>query len=153
MLRRRLADRLKKGMKDKDACVVSTVRLILAAVKDRDIASRTKGGGEEVSDQDILGVLQMMVRQREEAIMLYEQGGREELARQEAEEIRVIKSFLPEQMSDDETASAVHATIAEIGARGIKDMGRTMALLKERYAGRMNFGRASAVVKSELTSR
>ncbi len=153
MLRRRLADRLKKGMKDKDACVVSTVRLILAAVKDRDIASRTKGGGEEVSDQDILGVLQMMVRQREEAIVLYEQGGREELARQEAEEIRVIKGFLPEQMSDDETASAVHATIAEIGARGIKDMGRTMALLKERYAGRMNFGRASAVVKSELTSR
>lgn len=153
MLRRRLADRLKKGMKDKDACVVSTVRLILAAVKDRDIASRTKGGGEEVSDQDILGVLQTMVRQREEAIVLYEQGGREELARQEAEEIRVIKSFLPQQMSDDETASAVHATIAEIGAAGIKDMGRTMALLKERYAGRMNFGRASTVVKSELTGR
>ncbi len=153
MLRRRLADRLKKGMKDKDACVVSTVRLILAAVKDRDIASRTKGGGEEVSDQDILGVLQMMVRQREEAIVLYEKGGREELARQEAEEIRVIKSFLPQQMSDDETANAVHATIAEIGAEGIKDMGRTMALLKERYAGRMNFGRASAVVKSELTGR
>ncbi|MDE0335399.1 MAG: GatB/YqeY domain-containing protein [Defluviicoccus sp.] len=153
MLRRRLAERLKKGMKDKDACTVSTVRLILAAVKDRDIASRTKGDGEEVSDRDILGVLQMMVRQREEAIVLYEQGGREELARQEAEEIRVIKSFLPEQMSDDETASAVHATIAEIGAEGIKDMGRTMALLKERYAGRMNFGRASAVVKSELTSR
>ena len=153
MLRRRLADRLKKGMKDKDACVVSTVRLILAAVKDRDIASRTKGGGEEVSDQDILGVLQTMVRQREEAIVLYEQGGREELARQEAEEIRGIKSFLPQQMSDDETASAVHATIAEIGAAGIKDMGRTMALLKERYAGRMNFGRASTVVKSELTGR
>ena len=153
MLRRRLADRLKKGMKDKDACVVSTVRLVLAAVKDRDIASRTKGGGEEVSDQDILGVLQMMVRQREEAIVLYEKGGREELARQEAEEIRVIKSFLPQQMSDDETANAVHATIAEIGAEGIKDMGRTMALLKERYAGRMNFGRASAVVKSELTGR
>ena len=153
MLRRRLADRLKKGMKDKDARVVSTVRLILAAVKDRDIASRTEGGGEEVSDQDIMGVLQTMVRQREEAIVLYEKGRRDELARQEAEEIDVIKSFLPEQMSDDETASAVHATIAEIGAAGIKDMGRTMALLKERYAGRMNFGRASAVVKSELTSR
>ena len=153
MLRRRLADRLKKGMKDKDARVVSTVRLILAAVKDRDIASRTGGGGGEVSDQDILGVLQTMVRQREEAIVLYEKGGRDELARQEAEEIRVIRSFLPEQMSDDETASAVHATIEEIGAAGIKDMGRTMALLKERYAGRMNFGRASAVVKSELTSR
>lgn len=153
MLRKRLADRLKKGMKEKDACVVSTVRLILAAIKDRDIALRTKSGGEAVSDQDILGVLQMMVRQREEAIVLYEQGGREELARQEADEILVIKSFLPQQMSDDETASAVHALIAEIGAQGIKDMGRTMSLLKERYAGRMNFGRASAVVKSELTSR
>ena len=92
-----------------------------------------------------------MVRQREEAIALYEQGGRQELARREAEEIRVIESFLPRQMSDDETAGAVHATIAEIGAEGIKDMGRTMAALKERYAGRMNFGRASAVVKSELT--
>ena len=153
MLRKRLADRLKKGMKDKDTCVVSTVRLVLAAIKDRDIACRTRGDGEAISDQDILGVLQMMVRQREEAIALYEQGGREELARQEAEEIRVVKSFLPEEMSDDETASAVHALIAEIGAEGIKDMGRTMALLKERYSGRMNFGRASAVVKSELTSR
>ena len=153
MLRKRLADRLKAGMKEKDACTVSTVRLILAAIKDRDIASRGRGEGEAIADQDILGVLQTMVRQREEAIALYRQGGRDELARQEEEEIRVIESFLPRQMSDDETAGAVHALIAEIGADGIKDMGRTMAALKERYAGRMNFGRASAVVKSELTGR
>ena len=153
MLRKHLADRLKTGMKEKDACVVSTVRLILAAIKDRDIASRSSGEGEAIGDQDILGVLQTMLRQREEAIALYERGGRDELARQEAEEIRVIESFLPQQMSDEETAGAVHALIAEIGADGIKDMGRTMALLKERYAGRMNFGRASAVVKSELTGR
>ena len=153
MLRKRLADRLKTGMKQKDACVVSTVRLILAAIKDRDIASRGRGEGEAIPDQDILGVLQTMVRQREEAIALYRQGGRDELARREEEEIRVIESFLPQKMSDDETAGAVHALIAEIGAEGIKDMGRTMALLKERYAGRMNFGRASAVVKSELTGR
>ena len=153
MLRKRLADRLKKGMKDKDACVVSTVRLILAAIKDRDIALRGRGEGEAISEQDILGVLQTMVRQREESIALYRQGGREELARREAEEIRVIEGFLPRQMSDDETALAVHALIAEIGAAGIKDMGRTMTLLKERYAGRMNFGRASAVVKTELTGR
>ncbi len=153
MLRKRLADRLKTGMKQKDACVVSTVRLILAAIKDRDIASRGSGEGEAIPDQDILGVLQTMVRQREEAIALYRQGGRDELARREEEEIRVIEGFLPQKMSDDETAGAVHALLAEIGAEGIKDMGRTMALLKERYAGRMNFGRASAVVKSELTGR
>jgi uncharacterized protein YqeY len=153
MLRKRLADRLKKGMKEKDACVVSTVRLILAAIKDRDIASRSRGEGEAIGDQDILGVLQTMLRQREEAIVLYERGGRDELARREAEEIRVIEGFLPAQLSDDETASAVHALIAEIGANGIKDMGRTMALLKQRYAGRMNFGRAGAVVRSELTGR
>ncbi len=153
MLRKRLADRLKTGMKQKDACVVSTVRLILAAIKDRDIASRGRGEGEAIPDQDILGVLQTMVRQREEAIALYRQGGRDELARREEEEIRVIEGFLPQKMSDDETAGAVHALLAEIGAEGIKDMGRTMALLKERYAGRMNFGRASAVVKSELTGR
>ena len=153
MLRKHLADRLKTGMKEKDACVVSTVRLILAAIKDRDIASRSRGEGEAIGDQDILGVLQTMLRQREEAIALYERGGRDELARQEAEEIRVIESFLPQQMSNEETAQAVHALIAEIGANGIKDMGRTMALLKERYAGRMNFGRASGVVKSELTGR
>ena len=153
MLRKHLADRLKSGMKEKDARVVSTVRLILAAIKDRDIASRSRGEGEAISDQDILGVLQTMLRQREEAIALYERGGRDELARQETEEIRVIESFLPQQMSDQETAEAVHALIGEIGANGIKDMGRTMALLKERYAGRMNFGRASAVVKSELTGR
>ena len=153
MLRKRLADRLKKGMKEKDACVVSTVRLILAAIKDRDIASRSRGEGEAIGDQDILGVLQTMLGQREEAIALYERGGRDELARREAEEIRVIEGFLPQQLSDDETASAVHALIAEIGANGIKDMGRMMALLKERYAGRMHFGRASAVVRSELTGR
>lgn len=153
MLRKRLADRLKKGMKDKDRCVTSTVRLILAAIKDRDIASRSRGEGEAIGEPDILGVLQTMLRQREEAIVLYERGGRMELARQEAEEIRVIESFLPQQMSDDETATAVHALIAEIGAIGIKDMGRTMAMLKERYAGRMNFGQASAVVRSELTAR
>ncbi len=153
MLRKRLADRLIKGMKEKDACVVSTVRLTLAAIKDRDIASRSRGEGEAIGDKDILGVLQTMLRQREEAIVLYERGGRDELARREAEEIRVIEGFLPAQLSDDETASAVHALIAEIGANGIKDMGRTMALLKQRYAGRMNFGRAGAVVRSELTGR
>ena len=153
MLRKRLADRLNKGMKEKDACVVSTVRLILAAIKDRDIASRSRGEGEAIGDQDILGVLQTMLRQRAEAIVLYERGGRDELARREAEEIRVIEGFLPAQLSDDETASAVHALIAEIGAKGIKDMGRTMALLKQRYAGRMNFGRAGAVVRFELTGR
>ena len=107
----------------------------------------------DMAIKPILSVLQTMVRQREEAIVLYEQGGRDELARQEAEEIDVIQSFLPRQMSEDETAQAVSALIAEIGAESIKDMGRTMALLKQRYAGMMDFGQASAVVKTALTNR
>ena len=135
MLRERLSDRLKQAMKVKEPTMVSTVRLILTAVKDRDIAARSKGNVEGISDQEILQVLQTMVRQREEAITLYERGGRSELARCEAEEIDVIRTFLPRQ----------------IGASSLKDMGRTMAVLKDRYAGQMDFTKASAVVKAELT--
>ena len=151
MLREHLSGRLKEAMKRKETAVVSTVRLILTAVKDRDIAARGKGNLEGISDQEIFRVLQTMVRQREEAIALYEQGGREELARQEADEIEVIRTFLPRQLDDGELAGAVHAVVAEIGAASLKDMGRTMAALKQRYAGRMDFTKASAVVKAELT--
>ena len=151
MLRERLSDRLKQAMKVKEATVVSTVRLILTAVKDRDIAARTKGNIEGISDQEILQVLQTMVRQREEAIALYERGGRSELARREAEEIDVIRTFLPRQLDEGELAQAVRTILGEIGATNLKDMGRTMAVLKERYAGQMDFTKASAVVKAELT--
>ena len=151
MLREHLSERLKQAMKLKEACVVSTVRLILTAVKDRDIAARGKGNVEGISDQDILQVLQTMVRQREEAIALYRQGGRDELAEREAEEIEVIGTFLPRQLDDGELTQAVRAILGEIGASSLKDMGRTMAVLKERYAGQMDFTKASAVVKAELT--
>ncbi len=151
MLREHLSDRLKQAMKSKEANVVSTIRLILTAVKDRDIAARGKGNADGISDQDILQVLLTMVRQREEAIVLYEKGGREELVRREAEEIGVIRTFLPRQLDDDELAEAVRSIVDEIGAASLKDMGRTMAALKGRYAGRMDFTKASAVVKAELT--
>lgn len=150
MLRARLNDSLKAAMLAKDARTVSTVRLILAALKDRDIAGRTKGQTDGISDDEILQMLQSMMKQRRESIALYEQGGRLELAQQEAEEIEIIERFLPKQLTDEELAHSVADTIAELGAGGLKDMGRVMATLRERFAGRMDFAKASAVAKRQL---
>ena len=150
MLRVQLSDALKTAMLSKDARTVSTVRLILAALKDRDIAARSRGVTDGISDDEILQMLQSMMKQRRESIALYEQGGRLELAQQEAEEITIIERFLPLQLSTEEVAQAVSETIADIGAQGIKDMGRVMAALKERFAGRMDFTKASSVVKQQL---
>ena len=152
MLRERLNDRLRSAMKGREKRAVSTVRLILTAIKDRDIAARSKGDGEEISDQDILQVLQTMVRQRQESIALYEQGGRLELAEQEAEEIEIIETFLPERLDEAATEEAIRSVVGEIGASSIKDMGRTMAILRERYAGQIDFAKASAVVKQQLSA-
>lgn len=155
MLRDDITQSLKTAMKGQDKIATSTLRLILAAIKDRDIAARGKGerdgDGNGVSDQEILAVLQTMVRQRQESIKLYEQGGREDLAGQERQEIAIIEGFLPKQMSGEEVAAAVEAVIAETGADSLKDMGRTMALLRERHAGQMDFGKASALIKTRLT--
>jgi hypothetical protein len=150
MLRQRLNDALKSAMLGRDKRTVSTVRLILAALKDRDIAARGRGVTEGISDDEILSMLQSMVKQRRESIALYEQGGRLELAEQEADEIVIIERFLPTRLSEDEVVEAVRATIAEIGAKNLKDMGRTMAALKEHYVGRMDFTAASAIVKQQL---
>ncbi len=150
MLRSRLTDALKVAMKARQRHTVSTLRLILAALKDRDIAARGKGTLEGIGEDEILTMLQSMVKQRRESIALYEQGGRLELAQQEADEIVVIESFLPAQLGDDEVAGAIAEVIAEIGAGTLKDMGRTMAALKERFAGRMDFAKASAIVKDRL---
>lgn len=150
MLRQRLNDALKTAMLGRDARTVSTVRLILAALKDRDIAARPRGVADGVPDEEILQMLQSMMKQRRESIALYEQGGRLELAQQEAEEITIIERFLPAQLSDAEVAEAVDAVVADIGAQGLKDMGRVMAGLKERFAGRMDFTKASGVVKQKL---
>ena len=150
MLRPRLNDELKVAMKAKDARAVSTLRLILAALKDRDIAARGKGNTEGISDEEIGELLQKMVRQRHESIALYEQGKRMDLAQQEREEIVVIERFLPRQLGEAEVESAVDAAIAAVGASSLKDMGRVMAALKERHAGQMDFAKASAAVKRRL---
>jgi uncharacterized protein YqeY len=150
MLRPQLNDALKTAMRAKDTRTLSTVRLILAALKDRDIAARPKGNADGIGDDEILSMLQSMIKQRRESISLYEQGGRLELAQQEAEEITVIERFLPRQMSEAEATEAVKALIAETGAGGIKDMGKVMAALKERFAGQMDFTKASALVKAHL---
>ena len=150
MLRQRLSDALKVAMKSKDRLATSTLRLILAAVKDRDIAARGKGNADGISDDEVMGVLQTMVRQRDESIVFYEKGERPELAEKEAQEIVVIRSFLPEQMDEEQLARAVTEAMDELGAASLKDMGRTMALLRERYAGRMDFAKASVLLKARL---
>ena len=150
MLRQQLNDKLKSAMLAKDARVVSTIRLILAALKDRDIAARSRNVMDGIGEDEILSMLQSMIKQRRESISLYEQGGRLELAQQEQDEIAIIETFLPKQMDEAEAIEAVRAVIAEIGAAGIKDMGKVMAVLKERFAGRMDFSKASALTKKEL---
>jgi uncharacterized protein YqeY len=137
-------------MKERKPRAVATVRLILAALKDRDIAAREKGIKDGVSDEEILMLLQSMVRQRRDSIKLYEKGGRQELADQEAEEILIIESFLPKQMTDEEIKAAITEILAAVSATSIKEMGKTMSALRERYAGQMDFGRASALVKEML---
>ncbi len=150
MLKERLGEELKLAMKARDQHKLSTLRLILAALKDRDIAARGNGQSDGVSDDDILQLLTKMVKQRRESIRFYERGGRIDLAGREAEEIAIIETFLPRQLDDDEIAAAIAEVIADVGAKGLKDMGPTMATLKQRYAGRMDFAKAGLLVKQRL---
>ncbi|MEK9931543.1 MAG: GatB/YqeY domain-containing protein [Rhodospirillaceae bacterium] len=150
MLRDDVSAELKDAMRAKNTVKTATLRLILAAIKDRDIAARTDGVFEGIGEDEVLKVLQTMVKQRRESIKMYEQGNRPELAAQEAQEIAIIQSFLPEQMDDQEIEAAVTAVIKEIEANSLKDMGTSMGLLRERYSGRMDFGKASAILKSVL---
>ena len=147
MLREAFTERLKDAMRAKDARTLSAVRLILAGLKERDVAARGSGNQQGIPESEIHRLLQGMIKQRRESIALYQQGKRPELARQEEEEIAVIESFLPRQMSDEETAAAARAAIAETGAAGVKDMGRVMAALRERHAGVIDLARAGAIVK------
>ncbi len=149
-LRSRFAEDLKVAMKAQAKCRVATLRLILATLKDRDIAARAEGNEEGIGEDQILDMLAKMVRQRRDSIALYEQAGREDLASQEAEEITVIEGYLPKPLDEAETAEAVRETIAEVGATSVKDMGRTMAALKAKYAGTMDFAKASAVAREAL---
>jgi uncharacterized protein YqeY len=150
MLREAFSERLKQAMRAKDARTLSTVRMILAGVKERDVAARGSGNQEGIADPEILRLLQGMIKQRRESIALYRQGKRPELAQQEEDEIAVIESFLPQQMNDDQMAAAAKAAIAETGAAGVKDMGRVMGVLRERHAGVIDLARAGAIVKQLL---
>ena len=150
MLRQQFNDALKVAMLAKEAQTVSTLRMVLAAVKDKDIAARPKGVTDGIGDEDILALLQTMIKQRRESIGLYVQGGRQELADKEQAEIAVIEKFLPAQMDDAAMTAAVAAIIAELGASSIKDMGKVMAALKERFTGCMDFAQAGPKVKAAL---
>ncbi|MGD1956265.1 MAG: GatB/YqeY domain-containing protein [Sphingomonadales bacterium] len=151
MLRDELKDAMKAAMKDKEARKLATVRLILAAVKDRDISLRTS---DDVPDDDkmILDILGKMIKQRRDSITAYEEGGRCELAEQEREEIAIIEMFMPRQLSDDEVTSAVAEALTQTQAQGLKDMGKVMGALKAKYAGQMDFGKAGAAVRSQLSA-
>ena len=149
-MRRHFDEVLKAAMRARDTRAVSTMRLILAAVKDRDIAERGKGNPDGLSEQQVLALLQSMVKQREESIKLYEQGGRQDLADDERAEIGIIQQFLPQPLDEQQTTAAVDAIVTETGASSIKDMGRVMALLKQRHAGSIDLARAGALVRARL---
>ena len=148
-LRQRVHEELKEAMKARDKTRMATLRLITAAFKDREIAGRGGDGGE-LSEADLQAILAKMIKQRRESAKAYEDGGRPELAAQEREEIAIIEEFLPRQMDEEEIAAAVAAVIEETQAAGLKDMGRVMAALKEKYAGRMDMAKASRLVKERL---
>jgi len=149
-LREKFNESLKAAMKAKDAPRVSTLRMILAGLKDRDIAARTETSREGISDDDILSLLAKMVKQREDSVTAFVVGKRPDLADAERAEIDIIREFMPRQMSDDDTKAAIAETIAQLGASSMKDMGKVMAALKESYAGQMDFAKASAAVKAAL---
>lgn len=149
-LRDQINEMLKTSIKSQQKRRVATLRLVNAAIKDRDIAARTNGSGEGVDDGQVLDILAKMVKQRRESEKIYEDAGRAELATQEAEEIEIIQEFMPKQLSEEEMRAAVAQIVGEIEAKSLKDMGRTMGALKERFAGRMDFSKAGAMVKAHL---
>ena len=148
-MRERLSDALKTAMKAQDKKRISTLRLITASIKDRDIAARSSGK-ERIEDSEILDVLAKMIKQRRESVKTYEEAGRAELAEQEALEISIIEEFLPKQLTEEEMKTAIAEIVKELGATSLKDMGRTMGELKKRYSGQMDFGKAGALVKGLL---
>lgn len=141
---------LKLATKARDARRVSTLRLVSAAIKDRDIAARTSGTGQ-ASDAELLELLAKMIKQSEESQGIFAEAGRAELAQQEGEEAAIIREFLPQQLSDDDMTKAIDEAIAEAGASSMRDMGKVMGALKSRYAGQMDFGKASGTVKARLS--
>jgi len=151
-LREQFSDQLEEAMKAKDVRRVSTLRLVLSALKDRDIANRTEESRVGISDDEVLSLLAKMIKQREESAETYDRGGRPELAAGEREEIGIIREFMPRQMTDEEAKATVQHVIAATGAASMKDMGKVMTALKERFAGQMDFGKAGGTVKGLLSA-
>ncbi len=149
-MRERVNSALKQAMKDKAAARLSTLRLINAAIKDRDIAARGEGRDEGVGDAEVMAILGKMVKQRQESARVYEEGGRLDLSERELAEITVIEEFLPRQLTDEEVDAAIAAAIAAVGASSIRDMGKVMGELKARYTGQMDFGAVGTAIKTRL---
>jgi len=150
-MRQRFTEEMKQAMKEGDKRKLATVRLIMAALKDKDIEARGAGKGP-VSDDDVLALLQKMIKQRLESAEIYGQAGRTELAEQEKEEVAIIRTFMPAQMDEEAVKAAIAEAIVETGATGIKEMGKVVGVLKGKYAGQMDFAKASAAVKKALSA-
>ena len=150
MLRDAINTAVKEAMKAREERKLSTLRMMNSTIKNADIDARGQGK-PQLSDDDLLGVFQKMIKQRQESVELYEKGGRAELAAQERDEITVIQAYLPKQMSDDDVKAAIAAAVKETGAASMKDMGKVVAALKAKYAGQMDFGKASGLVKAALS--
>lgn len=152
MLREKITESLKAAMIAKQEGPVATIRMVNAAIKQKDIDVARPRGDEKISEDEILGLLQGMIKSRKESIALYQQGNRQDLADKEAAEIKVIEGFLPKQLSEDEIRAAVKAEVAATGAASIKDMGKVMGAIKGKYAGQMDMGKASAIIKEALSA-
>ena len=151
VLRTRITDALKQAMRDKDAARLSTLRLINAAIKDKDIAARATGNDDGVPESEVLAILGKMSKQRLESARAYEEGGRLDLAERERSEITIIEEYLPRQLNENETAAAVETAISQIGAESIRDMGKVIGALKAKYTGQMDFGKVGPMVKDRLS--
>ena len=149
MLRQQFTDEMKLAMKAGDRTRLDAIRLMISDMKNKDVEART-AGRTEASNDDILVMLQKMIKQRQDSITMYDQGGRADLADKEKSEIAVITSFLPQQLSEDDVKSAIAAAVVETGATSIKDMGKVVAVLKAKFSGQMDFGKASGLVKAAL---
>ena len=149
MLRDDINKALTEAQKAKNERTVSTLRMVNSTIKNADIEARTSG--KPLGDPEVLAILQKMIKQRQESVEMYKKGGRDDLASQEGEEIAIISAYLPKQMSDAEVAAAIDSAIAETGAASMKDMGKVIGLLRGKYAGQMDFGKASGVVKAKLS--
>tara|TARA_B100000131_G_scaffold98032_1_gene95176 strand:- start:2429 stop:2887 length:459 start_codon:yes stop_codon:yes gene_type:complete len=150
MLRNTFKIELQKAMKDKDAVKVSTLRLIIAAIKDRDLNSRSKGGDGEIADSEILEILAKMVKQRLETSKIYKKANREELAENEEKEILIIKKFMPSKLTDKELHSIIEETIKEVGADSLRDLGKVISVIKKKYSGRCDFAEVSQILRNKL---